>query len=81
MVISVNFSGLQRKLTRKDQIQIPLSKETRVSDLLGYIRANYPELSLNEEALMITVNNQVSKLDRILEPDDKISFIPHIGGG
>ncbi len=81
MVISVNFSGLQRKLTRKDQIKIPLSKETRVSDLLGYMRACYPELPLNENVLMITVNNQVSKLDRILESDDNISFIPHIGGG
>lgn len=81
MVISVNFSGLHRKLIRKDQIQIPLSKGTRVSDLLVYMRACYPELPLNENVLMVTVNNQVSKLDRILESDDKISFIPHIGGG
>lgn len=81
MVVSVNFCGLQRKLTRTDQIQIPLAEKTRVSDLLIYLKKRYPELPLKETVILITVNNEVSSTDHVLEPDDRVSFIPHIGGG
>ena len=81
MVISVNFCGLQRRLTRTDKIQIPLLDKTRVKDLLVYVKRCYPELPLNEDALLVTVNNEVSSMDQILEGDDHISFIPHLGGG
>ena len=81
MVISVNFFGLQRKLTRTDQIQIPLQRETRVNDVACYIKERYPELPLNEEGLLVTVNNQISAPNRILKANDRIAFIPHIGGG
>ena len=81
MVISVNFYGLQRKLTRTDQIQIPLFDKTRVSDLLGYVKRCYPDLPLDEDAFLVTVNNEVSSMDQILKGDDHISFIPHLGGG
>ena len=81
MVVSVNLFGLQRKLTRKDQIQISFQEEMRVTDVASYIRERYPELGLDEEGLVVTVNNQISTPDRILKANDKISFIPHIGGG
>jgi molybdopterin converting factor small subunit len=81
MVVSVKFFGLQRKLARTDQIQIPLVKETRVTDVASYISARYPELRLAEEGLLVTVNNRISAPNRILKANDRVSFIPHIGGG
>jgi molybdopterin converting factor small subunit len=81
MVVSVNFFGLQRKLTRTDTIQVPLSNKTRVGDILDYVKENYPDLPLSEDTVLITVNNHVSSLDRDLHANDQISFIPHIGGG
>lgn len=81
MKVSVNFYGLQRAVTCTDHIQVPLSKGTRVTEILYYLKECYPELPLDEGSVMITVNNQVSSLDQILKTDDKISFIPHIGGG
>ena len=81
MVVSVNFYGLQRKLTRKDNIQIPFSDKTQVGDVLRYIKEGYPDLSLSEDTVLATVNNHVTSLDRGLQDNDRISFIPHIGGG
>ena len=81
MVVSVNFFGLQRKLTRTDTIQVPLSNKTRVADIFNFVRENYPDLPLSEDTVLITVNNHVSSLDRGLRANDQISFIPHIGGG
>lgn len=81
MVVSVSFNGLQRKMTRTDKIQVPLSDRTRVGDVLRYIKESYPDLPLNEDDVLVTVNNHVSSLDHDLQENDKISFIPHIGGG
>ena len=81
MNVSVNFYGLQRKVTSTHQIQIPLSRGARVTEVLNYLKKSYPELPLSEDTVMITVNNQLSSLRQILNAGDIISFIPHIGGG
>ena len=81
MVVSVSFYGQQRRFTQMDNIQIPLSDETRVGDVLDYIIKSYPGLPIREDAILATVNNCVSSLSRSLQNKDKISFIPHIGGG
>ncbi|MFC1821361.1 MoaD/ThiS family protein [Thermodesulfobacteriota bacterium] len=81
MVISVDFHGLQRKLTRTDRIEIPIQEGKRVTDIMVYLKECFPGLPLNEDMLLVTVNNQITSPDQILEADDSISFIPHIGGG
>ena len=81
MVVSVNFYGLQRKFTQRDNLQIPLSDKTRVCDVLRLVKESYPALPLNENTVLVTVNDHVSSLDRSLQDNDMISFVPHIGGG
>ncbi len=81
MVVSVNFYGFQRQMARAEKIKVPLSKKTRVTDVLRYIKERYPELPLSEDVVTVTVNNHVSTMDQILKANDKIAFIPHIGGG
>ena len=81
MTVSVNFYGTQRKLTSTEEMKIPLNKKTRVGDVLHHIKECYPQLPLSEDVVLVMVNNQVTSLDQILKTDDKISFIPHIGGG
>ena len=81
MVISVSFLGMQRQVTQKDQIQVPFLKKMRVADVFRHIRDNYPELSLHKEMVLATVNENISSLEHSLQPDDEVSFIPHIGGG
>ena len=69
-------------MTKTDQIKIPLSNRIRVvADLFGYINDKYPELSLSEETMLVTVNDHVLPLDHELKKNDKVSFMPHIGGG
>ncbi|MBW2610559.1 MAG: MoaD/ThiS family protein [Deltaproteobacteria bacterium] len=81
MIVSVCFLGMQRQLTQTDQIQVPFLKKMRVADIFNHIKENYPELSLHEEMVLATVNKNVSSLEQRLQPDDEVSFIPHIGGG
>ena len=81
MVVSISFNGLQRKVTSEDQIQVPVSEKARVNDVLKYIQESYPDIRINEDAVLVTINNEISNLDRILKDNDQICFIPHIGGG
>lgn len=81
MYVSVQFYGAQRAVTRTDTIQIPIFGGGRVIDVLHYLIKEYPELSLNEEGVMIAVNNTVTDIHQLLSADDKIAFLPHIGGG
>ena len=81
MVVSIEFLGIQRILTKKDSISMPITEGTRANDALEYIKHRYPELSLNSEIIIITVNHEMASLDRILNVNDTVSFLPHISGG
>ena len=81
MTVSVLFYGILRKIAEVDQISIPIPRETRVNDLLCTVRERYPQMPLNEDVILLTVNNRIATGEQILEPEDRICFLPHIGGG
>ena len=81
MMVSIKFFGMQRVVTKKDSINIPVTGETTVKDILESVENLYPNLNLDEEMLFVTVNQEKASLDRLLSADDTISFLPHISGG
>ncbi len=81
MMVSVKFFGMQRVATKKDTINIPITGEMTVNEVLEYVKNLYPNLNLDEEMLFVTVNQEKASLDRLLSADDTISFLPHISGG
>jgi molybdopterin converting factor small subunit len=81
MYVLVTFLGLQRAQARTDQIRIPLSKETRVVDVLDHIKKRYPDLPFPEDAIFVAVNDKISSMERILENKDNVTFLPFLGGG
>jgi len=80
-VISIKFFGTQRAVTKTDSIDMPITEKARVTDVLEYVRHRYPELPLDEETVLITVNQEQAYLDTMLKPNDTVSFLPSIGGG
>jgi len=81
VVISINFYGLQRMVTQTDEMQISLSDGTRVDHVLEAVQERFPKLPLQREDLLITVNDKVSTAGQLLKERDKVSLLPHIGGG
>jgi molybdopterin converting factor small subunit len=81
MVISIDFCGIQRSHTKTGSIKINLSRPTKVTDVLEYIKIKYPELPIDQSSILATVNHEVATLERELKANDKVSFFPHIGGG
>ena len=81
MVVSINFFGMQRAVTNTAGLDMPITDETRVADALAYVRSQYPQLRLDEKGVLITVNHEMARADRVLRANDRVSFLPHIGGG
>ena len=81
MMVSVKFLGMQRIVTKKDSVNIPVTGEMTVKDILELVKNLYPGLNLDEEMLFVTVNQEKASLDRLLSADDTVSFLPHISGG
>lgn len=82
VVVSIEFFGTQRAVTKTDSIDMPIKeKKTRVSDALEYVRHQYPALHLDEGLIFLTVNHEKASLDRLLKANDTVSFLPFIGGG
>jgi len=81
MVVSVQFFGAQCALTKTRKIQIPLTNNGRVIDVLEYLMGCYPDLPLSKEATLVTVNNRASNMSQLLNHEDSIIFLPHVGGG
>ena len=81
MVVSVEFFGAQRALTKTAKVQVPLAENGQVRDVFTYLTGYYPDLTLSEEAVVVTVNNKTSTMNHALKPADKIVFLPHVGGG
>jgi len=81
MSVAVQFYGVQKALTKTHELRVPIQKGRKVRDVLNYLSECYPDLVIREDDVVITVNNRISSMDRTLKPDDRVSFLPHIGGG
>jgi molybdopterin converting factor small subunit len=82
MTVSVQFHGHHRMATRTREIHIPLSEDTRVKDVIMYVSDRYPDLQLGSDSKVhVLVNNSITAMDHALNPNDKITFLPPVGGG
>ena len=81
MEASIEFFGMQRVVTKTDSIDMPITKKTRVNDVLEYVRNQYPDLYLDGGMILIIVNQEIASLDRVLRANDIVSFLPFISGG
>jgi len=81
MIASIEFLGMQRVVIKTNSIDMPITEKTRVNDALEYVRQQYPNLHLDEGMVLITVNQEIASLDRILKANDTVSFLPFISGG
>jgi molybdopterin converting factor small subunit len=81
MFISIEFFGVQRTITNTDRINMPITEQTVVRDALEFAKCQFPDLLLEEETLLTTVNQNVAPPDQLLKADDTVCFLPGIGGG
>jgi molybdopterin converting factor small subunit len=79
--VLIEFIGMQRSVTGAPSMEMPISANSMVRNVLEYVKKQYPALPLDGGDMFITVNHEVTGPDRMLHAGDIISFIPAIGGG
>jgi molybdopterin converting factor small subunit len=81
MVVSIELTGIFRDIAKVETIKMPITGKTPVRDAIEFIRSLYPALPLEKDSFLVSVNNELVPSDRLLQPNDVICFLPHIGGG
>lgn len=81
MIVTIEFVGMQRTITKTSGVDMPINTETRVIDALEYVKRQYPDLPLDEKTILMIVNHEMASPDTILVANDTVSFLPAIGGG
>ena len=80
MVISIDFSGSQRTVTKTHRIRMPITHTTKVTDVLDYVHRQFPDLHLRKRMVIALVNHEAAPLHKVLRPNDTVAFLPPIGG-
>jgi molybdopterin converting factor small subunit len=81
MDVLVELFGVQRDIAQADSINMPITGNTLVRDVIIYIREKYPALPIDEHSVLATVNHELAALDKGLKANDIVCFLPPIGGG
>ena len=68
-------------MTKTPSISMPITTQTKVTDVLNYVMLQYPDLPLNHKTILITVNEELASPDTVVKANDTVAFLPHIGGG
>ena len=79
--VSVNFLGIHRQITGEDTITVDISGKITVGDLIGILNNRYPDLGLDEGAVIVTVNQVKAGPEKTLKANDVVAVLPHISGG
>jgi molybdopterin converting factor small subunit len=81
MFVLIELFGMQRDIAKIEKVDMYITEKTLVRDALEYIRKLYPDLLLDENSILTTVNYELAPPDRLLKANDTICILPHIGGG
>ena len=81
MIVSVQFHGLHRMVTQKSEMEVSLARNAQVRDAMLHVSDCFPDLQLREGRVFVLVNNKVSGMSHPLSHNDKITFLPPVGGG
>lgn len=78
--LTVLLFGITRDLVGQSTVAVPLTKGTRVADLMTHLNEQYPALA-NVKSILVAVNSEYAEPDTLLTPSDEVALIPPVSGG
>jgi len=80
MQLSVLLFGITKDVVGQRKISLELDSGQNVAGLMIRLRNDFPKLK-EVSSLLIAVNEEYAKDDRILLESDEIALIPPVSGG
>ncbi len=79
--IKVKFFASARDVVGSKQIEMDIKKGSTNTDVLETLIDKYPGLKDLKDQLILAVNKQTGKNDKVLEEGDEIAVLPPVSGG
>ncbi|MFZ0481200.1 MAG: molybdenum cofactor biosynthesis protein MoaE [Terriglobales bacterium] len=81
MQIRVLLFGILKDAVRRPSEVVELPDGARVGDVLARYRGRFPEIAGVMSTVAVSVNQEYSRPERILEPGDEVGLLPPVSGG
>jgi len=81
MKITVKFFSEHRKVIGKEKIEMNISRDTKISDVLNILSEEYPELDKLRRSTLVSLNHEYTEMNKILKENDELAFFPPVEGG
>lgn len=81
MKVAVLLFARLRELVGKERLEMELSHETKVSDVLNVLFDDKHQAQEIGQCLLFAINQNYVKPDTILKDGDELALIPPVSGG
>ncbi|MCA9460537.1 MAG: MoaD/ThiS family protein [Nitrospira sp.] len=77
------FGVLKTMIPGGRDLEMELSEERRVKDLVYSIQVAYPQVGelLEQKKVLVSVNQEIAHWDTVLEESDEVALLPPFAGG
>jgi molybdopterin synthase sulfur carrier subunit len=80
LTFNILLFGITREIVGQSTLEITLSTNQTVADLLAELRRRYPALA-TLRSLAVAINSEYAVDTEILQANDEIALIPPVAGG
>ena len=80
-MLKVRFFATLKDLAGTAEMELPLTKETPVSEVFHQLELELPGLASYRSSLMIAVNQEYAEADSHVSPGDELCLFPPVSGG
>ncbi|OJJ20891.1 molybdopterin converting factor subunit 1 [marine bacterium AO1-C] len=80
MKLNIMLFGIARDIIGGSALTIEMEEKATVDSLMTHLQQTYPDFE-RLASLMIAVNSDYAKGDRVLQENDEIALIPPVSGG
>ncbi len=81
MKIRARFFGLYREWVGTSQIELEIEENASLADLKRHLLARFPKLLDFKDNLLLAVNSEYARPERILQEGDEVAVLPPLSGG
>ena len=81
ITVRVFFFGAARDAAGCEQIELECAAGSTAGQAFAQLRSDHPELKRFGESLLLAVNQEYAKHDRILSDGDELAIFPPVSGG
>lgn len=79
--IRLKFFASAREIVGTKDLDMDIEKGSKAKDVLDRLKEKYPGLKKLDGQLILAVNKQTGRADKMIEDGDEIAVLPPVSGG